>query len=211
MLRNTFVYIRNFNRKSGSPLTTINKTRLVRSNGFSVLEFVIVLIITTILASVLIPKFSGLQGDAHKKSVQLSANSLRATVNVIHTVWQSQGSRDEIVLIEGYGKGKVFVGKSGWPIDVVDDNADISHESHKRSEGSEEYFDNPVTRNNLTCQRLWSGLLKDAAPTLESDSGQNVFYRAEFKQGKCRFRYLLSEDDFYIEYDLTTGQVNSYF
>lgn len=209
MLRNTFVYIRNFNRKFDSALSTINKRRLVRSNGFSLLEFVIVLIITTILASILIPKFSGLQGDAHKKSVQLSANSLRATVNVIHTVWQSQGSRDEIVLIEGYGKGKVFVGKTGWPIDVVD--IDTSHESHKGSEGSEEYFDNPVTRNNLTCQRLWNGLLKDAAPTLESDSGQGVFYRAEFKQGKCRFRYLLNEDGFYIEYDLITGQVNSYF
>ena len=209
MLRNTFVYIRNLNRKSGRQLTTIKSSRLVNSKGFSLFEFVVVLIVTTILASVLIPKFTGLQGDAHEKSVQLSANSLRATVNIIHTVWQSQGARDEVVLIEGYGKGKVFVGTTGWPIDVVDPV--IGRKSHEGHEDYDEYSDNSVTSNNLTCRRLWNGLLKDSAPTLENDSGKDVFYRAEFNQGKCRFRYLLNEDGFYIEYDLTTGQVVTFF
>ena len=209
MLRNTFVYIRNLNRKTDQQLTTIKSRRLVNSTGFSIFEFVVVLIVTTILASVLIPKFTGLQGDAHEKSVQLSANSLRATVNIIHTVWQSQGARDEVVLIEGYGKGKVFVGTTGWPIDVIDPV--IGRESHEGSESHDGYSKNLVTSNNLTCRRLWNGLLKDSAPTLENDSGKDVFYRAEFNQGKCRFRYLLNEDGFYIEYDLTTGQVVTFF
>jgi type II secretory pathway pseudopilin PulG len=200
MPRNTFVYIRNGNRKTGRQLTTINSTGFVNSAGFNVFEFVLVLIIFTTLASILIPKFTGLQSDAHKKNVQLSANSLRAAVNIIHTIWQSQGSKNEFVFVKGYERGKVLVGITGWPFDVVD--IDISHESHAgKTESS----------NNLTCRRLWNGLLKDSAPTLESASGKDVFYMADFNQGKCRFRYLLNEDGFRIEYDLTTGQVITFF
>lgn len=197
-----FVYIRNFNRKKLGHLTTINSTRLVNNMGFSLFEFTLVLVIFSILASILIPKFTGLQRDAHKRNVQLSANSLRSAVNVIHTVWQSQGSKDEIVIVKGYGGGKVLVGSSGWPIDVIAIN--VSHDSHIQK------FD-PTSINNLTCRRLWNGLLKESTPKVESEVGKDVIYQAEFNQGKCRFRYLLNEDDFRIEYDLTTGQVITFF
>jgi competence protein ComGC len=194
MQNKNFVYIRNHDRKTLIHLTTINSTRLINKAGFSLFEFILVLIISVALVSIFIPKLSELQKNAHKVSVQQSASSLRSAVNIIHNVWQSQGSKNEAVMIESYGGGKVLVGRSGWPIDVVA----INGQTQKIAR---------LTTNNLTCRRLWNGLLKDSAPKAEDKLDKNTIYLAEFSQGKCRFRYLLNEDEFRIEYDLATGQV----
>ena len=210
MQSNNFVSIRNPNRKNSRLFTTTNNTRLVNRAGFSLFEFILVIVILTTLFSILISKFTELQNDAHESSVRLSANSLRSAVNVIHAVWQAQGSKDEIVVLEGYEGGKVLVGRRGWPIDVavVDvvsiDIGNVSHDSHIQNSA-------PPSANNLTCRRLWDGLLKDSTPKVESERDKKVTYLAEFHQGACRFRYLLTEDDFRIEYDLKTGQVNTFF
>ena len=197
-----FVYIRNPDRKTLIHLTTINSTRLVNKAGFSLFEFLLVLIISVTLVSIFIPKFSGLQKDAHKSSVQMSANSLRSAVNIIHNLWQSQGSTNEAVMIESYGGGKVLVGRSGWPVDVV--AIDSSHDRYKQKTVR-------TLAGGLTCRRLWNGLLKDSAPKAKDKADKDAIYLAEFNQGKCRFRYLLNEDGFRIEYDLATGQVITFF
>jgi Tfp pilus assembly protein FimT len=199
MQKKLFVYIRNLGRKTLIHLTTINSTRLINKAGFSLFEFIIVLVVLVALVSIFIPKLSELQKNAHKVSVQQSASSLRSAVNIIHNVWQSQGSKNEAVMIESYGGGKVLVGRSGWPIDVVAINdVAINGQTQKIAR---------LTTNNLTCRRLWNGLLKDSAPKAEDKLDKNTIYLAEFSQGKCRFRYLLNEDEFRIEYDLATGQV----
>ncbi len=213
MLRYIFVYIRNHNRKTLIHLTSINHTRLVNKAGFSLFEFVIVLVVLTTLVSVLLPKFTDLQKDAHKVSVQLSADSLRSSVNIIHNVWQSQGSKDEAVMIDRYGGRTVLVGGNGWPIDVI-----AVHESYVSHDSDVQNLVQ-LSINNSTCRRLWNGLLKDSAPKVndeadskkENEQGSNAIYLAEFDQGICRFRYLLNEDDFRIEYDLATGLVNTFF
>jgi type II secretory pathway pseudopilin PulG len=204
MQKNNFVYIRNHYRKTLRHLTTINSTRLINITGVSLFEFVLVLIIFTILASVLIPKFVELQDDVHQRSVQLSANSLRSAVNIVHRVWQSQGSKNEVVM-KGYEGGKILVGRSGWPIDFIAiDVEDFRHDSHIQK-------NTPTSANKLTCQRLWNGLLKDSSPKVENGVDKKDVYLAEFHQKVCRFRYLLNEDDFRIEYDLATGQVSTFF
>ncbi len=213
MLRYIFVYIRNHNRKTLIHLTSINHTRLVNNAGFSLFEFVIVLVVLTTLVSVLLPKFTVLQKDAHKVSVQLSADSLRSSVNIIHNVWQSQGSIDETVMIDSYGGGIVLVGNNGWPVDVI-----AVYDSHFSHDSGVQNRVQPSI-NNSTCRKLWNGLLKDSAPKVsneadnekESEAESDVIYLAEFDQGICRFRYLLNEDDFRIEYDLATGLVSTFF
>lgn len=201
MQNNSFVYIRNLNRKTLIHLTTISNTRLVNNAGFSLFELILVLAISATLVSIFIPKFSGLQNEAHKRSVQMSANSLRSAVNIIHNLWQSQGSKNKAVMIESYGGGKVLVGNGGWPVDVV--VIDSSYDRRKQ---------NLVTTiDDLTCRRLWNGLLKDSAPKAKSKPDKDVIYLADYNQGKCRFRYLLSEDEFRIEYDLASGQVITFF
>ena len=216
MQRDIFVYIRNPNRKTLRHLTSIKSTRLVYNAGFSLFEFVIVLVILTILISILIPKFTDLQQDAHKINVQMSADSLQSSVNIIHNVWLSQGSKDEALMIEGYGGGTVLVGDSGWPEDVIAINA--SRDDYESHDGD---IQNLVrsSLNSSTCRRLWIGLLKDSAPKVndeadnetESKKDGDVIYLAEFDRGVCRFRYLLNEDEFRIEYDLATGLVSTFF
>lgn len=201
MQNDNFVYIRNQNRKTLRHLTTINSNRLVNNGGFSLFEFILVLAISLTLVSVFIPKLSGLQENAHKRSVQMSANSLRSAVNMIHNLWQSQGSKSGIVMIESYGGSNVLVGKSGWPVDVV-----VNDSSYDRRMDA-----TITTKDDLTCRKLWNGLLKDSAPKAKSKPDKDAIYLVDFIQGKCRFRYLLSEDEFRIEYDLVTGQVITFF
>jgi competence protein ComGC len=205
MLKDIFVYIRNRNRKTLIYLTSINHTGLVNKAGFSLFEFVIVLVILTTLIAILIPKFTDIQKDAHKISVQMSADSLQSSVNIIHNVWQSQGSIDEVVMINRYGGGIVLVGDSGWPVDVI-----AAHDSHSSHDSDVQNLAQPLI-NSLTCRRLWNGLLKDSAPRVNDEADSDVIYLAEFDQQVCRFRYLLNEDDFRIEYDLATGLVSTFF
>jgi type II secretory pathway pseudopilin PulG len=180
-------------------VTSLNIRRFKGVAGFGLFEFVLVVVIISTLVSILIPKIMELKVDAHKSNVQLSANSLRSAVNIIHTLWQSQGSKSREINIKGNEGKIVLVGPRGWPIDVITDN-------YLPENGLI-----PVT--TLTCERLWNGLLKNSIPELELkiDEEVDTFYQAEFYQGVCRFRYLLSEDGFRIEYDLATGHVDTFF
>jgi hypothetical protein len=157
------------------------------------------------LISVLIPKFTELQKEAHEISVQMSADSLQSSVNIIHNVWLSQGSKSGVVKLERYGGGIVLVGVNGWPVDVI-----AVHDSHSSHDSDMQYLVQPSI-NNSTCRRLWNGLLKDSAPKVNDEADSDVIYLLEFDQGICRFHYLLNEDGFRIEYDLATGLVNTFF
>lgn len=208
-----FVSIRNKERKTLIPLTRITNKRLFNRAGFSLLEFTIALVIIGALVSVLIPKLNDLQDDAHKASVQLTANSLQAAVNLTHSLWQSQGSINQTVLLKGFGRGNILMGSKGWPVDAV----------YVNPEGSKEITARFVL-NNSTCKRLWNGLLKDTAPKVKtstdvistdgkkSEFGQVPFtFLTEFNQGVCIYRFLLVTSSLRIEYDLATGRVITLF
>jgi competence protein ComGC len=203
-----FVSIRNGDRKIIRPLTRVKGKRLFNEAGFSLLEFALVLMITSVLAVVLISKINHLQDDAYETSVELTANSLQAVVRLTHSVWQSKGSSNKSELLQGFGSGNILMGKHGWPIDVFDMN---QQGSSKMSEG--------FALSNSTCLRLWNGLLKDSAPTVgvktESDnmaeSDIESIYLAQLEGGICQYRYRLNRDGLRIHYDLATGRVITLF
>ncbi len=199
----TFVFIRNRQRKTLIPLTRIINKRLFSKAGFSLLEFTLVLIVISALLTILMPKFSHLQDDAHQSSVQLTANSLQSAVNLTHSLWQSQGSNNKTGLLKGFGGGNILMGKKGWPIDAIDDvkNSTI------------DFISFPL--NSSTCVRLWNGLLKDTAPKVAEDIDatnaanvkNNIAYLAQYTKGICRYRYRLNQDELRINFDLATGRV----
>lgn len=202
-----FVSIRNSNRKTLIPLTKVNSERLFNKAGFSLLEFTIALIIISALVSLLIPKLNDLQDDAHKASVQLTANSLQSAVNLTHSLWQSQGAMNKTALLKGYGRGNILMGNKGWPVDALQNHEDFSLSTTR------------FVLNSSTCKRLWNGLLKDTAPrvelartTLQEIKGKpSAVFLAELDQGLCRYRYLLAPSNLRIEYDLATGRVITLF
>lgn len=202
-----FVSIRNSNRKTLVPLTKVNSERLFNKAGFSLLEFTIALIIISALVSLLMPKLNDLQDDAHKASVQLTANSLRSAVNLTHSLWQSQGAMNKTAVLKGYGRGNILMGNKGWPVDALHDQDDSMLTTTR------------FVLNSSTCVRLWNGLLKDTAPKVElaqtkkqkiEEFPSAVFF-AELDQGLCRYRYLLASSNLRIEYDLATGRVITLF
>lgn len=203
-----FVSIRNKNRKTLIPLTRITNKRLFNKAGFSLLEFTIALIIIAALVSLLMPKLNNLQDDAHKASVQLTANSLQSAVNLTHNLWQSQGSKNQTAVLKGFGRGNILMGNKGWPVDAIDLEQQHSDPNATR-----------LVLNSSTCKRLWNGLLIDAAPkvkvsTVEQENKevkQPFIYQAEFDQGLCIYRYLLVNNGARIEYDLATGRVITLF
>lgn len=180
-------------------MTSLNIRRFKSVAGFGLFEFVIVVVIISTLVLILIPRVMELEVDAHKNNVQLSANSFRSAVNIIHTLWQSQGSKERVVSVNEHEEKIILVGPRGWPIDVITDNHMLAYDL--------------ISANTSTCERLWSGLLKNSISELEfkTDKEVTISYQPEFYQGVCRFKYLLSEDDFRIEYDLITGHVDTFF
>jgi competence protein ComGC len=180
-------------------VTSLNIRRFKDAAGFGLFEFVVVIVIISTLVLILIPKVMELEVDAHKSNVQLSANSFRSAVNIIHTLWQSQGSKEQVVSVKEHEEKIVLVGPRGWPIDVITNKHMLAYDL--------------IPADTSTCERLWIGLLKNSISELEFkiDEEINISYQPEFYQGVCRFRYLLNEDDFRIEYDLGTGHVDTFF
>ena len=201
----TFVSIRNKGRKTSVSLTRVSNERLFNKAGFSLLEFTIALVIVAALVSILIPKLTNLQDDAHNANVQLTATSLRSAVNLTHSLWQSQGSVNKTVLLKGFGHGNILMGNKGWPVDAID----LNHLDLKEN----------TTRfvlNSSPCKRLWNGLLIDAAPkvnvsTVSEGELAPFSYLTDFTQGVCIYRYLLVNNSVRIEYDLATGRVITLF
>jgi prepilin-type N-terminal cleavage/methylation domain-containing protein len=203
-----FVSIRNGDRKMFRPLTRIKIKRLFSKAGFSLLEFALVLVITSILAVVLIFKINHLQDDVHETSVKLTANALQAVVRSTHSVWQSKGSSNKTELLQGFGDGNILMGKHGWPIDVIEmsqQDSDITSVSFALS--------------NSTCIRLWNGLLKGSVSKVGlkaesddvADSHGESLYLAQLEGGICQYRYRLNRDGLRIHYDLATGRVITLF
>lgn len=213
MLNKSFVYIRNIYRQKLRSMTSLKTRRFKGAAGFSLFEFILVLIIVSVLVSIAIPKLLELKVDGHKGSVQVSANSLRSAVNIIHTLWQSQGSKDHLVMVKDHQVSTVteltvLVGSRGWPIDII---------SHDTDSNMYVPVSDLISMSASTCERLWNGLLKNSASgvELEIDDGGNKkiisTFQSEFYQGVCRFKYLLGEDDFRVEYDPITGRVDTFF
>jgi type II secretory pathway pseudopilin PulG len=203
-----FVSFGNRDRKTAIPLTRIRSKRLFNKAGFSLLEFALVLMIVSALVIILIPKINHLQDEAHYTSVQLTANSLQTAVRLTHSLWQSQGLNNQTGLLKGYGRGNILIGNKGWPIDAIEMNRQGSTLATVR-----------FAQDDLTCIRLWNGLLKDSAPKVgleiekdNIDSNDLEFiYFTQLISGTCRYRYHLNQGDLQIHYDLATGRVITLF
>lgn len=185
-----------------------------KARAFTLLEFTVVLIIITILIALLVSKIDFLQDDAYKKTnLQLSAKSLQTAVNMSRHLWLSKGpsewvrSSDGSSLLQGFGEGNVLMSKTGWPVDAIN------------KDQLDSLISTGFALNNSTCTRLWSGLLKDTTAkvetltdTMNTSASPGVFtYHAELHQGVCIYRYLLNDKGWRIEYDLRSGQIETFF
>lgn len=223
MTVNKIVSIRNRRRKKSISLTRIYSNRSVSELGFSLLEYMISVVIIAILITILIPNINGIQDRGHQRSVQLTANALQLAVNVTHSLWMSRGIKKPQSLLIINSEQPLLMNQLGWPIDALDIDAlgtdALAPEVSEKTLSAKEIKIAQLDLSGSSCRRLWIALLKDSAPKVGLDvefdskntSHRDSNYAAQLENGICRYRYRLNQDGLRIHYDLATGQVITLF
>ena len=228
MTTNKIVSIRNRRRKKSISLTRIYSNRGASELGFSLLEYMVSVVIIAVLITILIPNINGIQDRGHQRSVQLTANALQLAVNVTHSLWMSRGIKKPQSLLIINSEQPLLMNQLGWPIDALDIDAlgtdalgtdALAPEVSEKTLSAKEIKIVQLDLSGSSCRRLWIALLKDSAPKVglevefdsKNTSHRDSNYVAQLENGICRYRYRLNQDGLRIHYDLATGQVITLF
>lgn len=141
------------------------------SQGFTLIELVLVLVIAGVIAAIAIPRFVELGSAAHRASVSGSAESFRTAVILVQVAYRvngyaGPGTNDNVI---GFGDGTVDVNTAGFPTDTANRN----------------------NINNATrCVNVWKGILGGAATISRSNqTAQDTDYKASRSGQSCTYTY----------------------
>lgn len=169
------------------------------ASGASLFEFIVTVIIISVLMAVLIPRFQKNVDEAHELSVQVTGQALSSAVNLVHMNWIMMGQPQEVDRIIGFGKNDVASSSKGWPTDARR-GADASHKVE-------------LGKDKTRCRRIWNALLRGAT---DKEVGERTLshwdaYEIEIPRSTvCRYVYVVGGYTGYIDYDLTDGSVEIY-
>lgn len=165
-----------------------------KSQGFTLIELVVVIVILGILAAVAAPKFINLQDDANEAKLQATIGAFRSGVNLAHLKWRAKGSpsaladRNDIQLYGSSSDGQVDINTDGWPAQSWPGN------------------DSALSLNNVNdCISVWEVLIDQATGTVDNDTS-DTYQTSYLGANDCSF-VLTENPDFGFEYDSTTGEV----
>lgn len=104
------------------------KPGVYNTNGFTLIELVIAIVIVGILAAAALPRFSNLSNQANTASNQAMAGQFRSAVGVMHAAWIAAGAPNNnplstTITIESGGVG---MGSTGWPDGASNSNVTAS-------------------------------------------------------------------------------------
>lgn len=160
------------------------------SQGFTIIELVVVIALLGILSAVALPRFINVTEDAQKAAVAGTGAAFTTGVNLVHSLWVAKGSPGAVlnfVSLSGTRSGgDLSVNVNGWPADT----RGVS-----------------LTLNSTNdCIDVWNAVMNDSAPTVSS-SGTTDFLALNFNGNSCRYTY--RENTAYtIVFDSNTGEVS---
>lgn len=141
-------------------MTAIKPTGIVRTNGFTLVELVIVLLIIGLVSAVAIPRFINLKRDAVMSTLKGIEGSMHSTTGIYQPIAAMKGVKTGNILING----KHVQFNSGYP-DGHWNNAWRYILDSSTSGG--------YTRANLRCEnyRLCGVGMRSSIPTVAGTSG----------------------------------------
>lgn len=168
-------------------IKSINKHSL--GKGFTLIELVIVIVLLGILASVALPRFLDITGDAHNASVSGTAGAMASAVNIAHAKWLASGQPTTNPPIAGIdfinsGHSNVGFNEQGWPNSATDGTVDIALKDVLGSGGND----------NLICAQIMKNLLSSSSVTFGAGEGCSENYCAAYKESTCTYIYQKNKD-----------------
>lgn len=195
--------------KGAVSVNSINRPLSVKhkrqSQGFTLIELVIVIILLGLLAAAGLPRLLNVTEDAEIASLEGMAGGFSTAVVIAHAKWVTDGnSPGESVTVADKVSinldGKIiYMNENGWPANT-----------RSGTDASED------TQTAVECQEVWRAVLHSApSSTIDRTARANAKYFIDVlddNPDKCRYEMILNNNPsavrtHYFEYDLRDGTV----
>lgn len=175
----------------------------VKIKGFTLIELVIVIVLLGILASVALPRFLDIAGEAHNASVSGTAGAMASAVNIAHAKWLANGQPSSAPPVAGLdfldsGHSNIGFNVRGWPNAANTGTSDLVPSDVLES-GS---------NDNFICAQLMKNLLSSSSVTFGVGQHCQENYCVTYKSPECIYTYQKKRDvPRVIIYSVLTGAV----